>query len=129
MSLLSKLFKPKVVMKEHIFTISKGFKGYKKFPMVVYGDDLSMNNNELLKGADFRGHTIIFRPSTANNAPFFQVFIDNIKVGAIFDKEQIQALNSGRVVSVFALPEEEKVAGQGKIVTRNKIRLFVKYEV
>ena len=128
MSLLSKLLKPKLKMREHTFTLAKGFKGYKKFPMVVYGDDLSMNNNELLKGADFRGHTIVFTPATADK-PYFQVFIDNIKVGAIFDGEQIHALNSGNVVSVFALSEDENVIGQGKVVTRNRIRLFVKYEV
>lgn len=108
------------------YVLAKGFRGFKRFPITIHGNQLAENNNELLKDADLRGHTLAFMPGSSPNykEPFFIVLVDNLQIGSIFDTEQIQAISSGKIVEVFARPEEENVMN----TIRHRIRVFVKYK-
>ena len=132
MSFLEKLFpKQQPVKPSQIeFILAKHFRGFKRFPMVVHGHKEAEENNERLKDMDFPDHTIAFRPgsSPTYKDPFYLVFIDNLNVGAIFDKEHIKSIKDGKITAVYAKSEEENVASGKNIVKRHRIRLFVKYK-
>ena len=117
-------------LKEYSFTLTKGFRGFKRFPIVIHGHKESEKNNKALKDTDLREHTLTFTPGSGESYkdPFYQVFIDNLHIGAIFDAEQVKAINSGRIEAVYAKNEEEAVISKKSISSRNIIRLFVKYK-
>lgn len=104
------------------YTLSEHFRGYKAFPMVVYGNDLSEKNNELLKNVSLPGHTITFNYLSDR----VQVLIDNKQVGAIFNQNQIESLS--RVSAVYARSDVETVVHSKGTLKRNRLHLFVKYE-
>ena len=106
------------------FVLAKHFKGFKKFPMVVYGNSEREQNNESLKNVSLPGRSIVF----VKNRQGVDVFIDNLFVGAIFDHGQIKALEQGTIESVFAKVEDETVIGKRKTETRHRVFLFVKYK-
>lgn len=116
-------------LKEYTFTLSKGFRGYKRFPISIHGHKESEKNNKVLKDTDLREHKLTFKPaSSSTTASFYQVFIDGLQVGSIFDKDQINSINYGRIEAVFARSEKEAVMGPKKIIERPVMRLFVKYK-
>ena len=104
------------------FTLTEHYRGFKAFPMVVHGNDLSERNNELFKDVSLPGHTITF-----NRLPnHVQILIDDKQVGAIFDSNQINSLN--RVSAVYARSDIETVVHSKGTLKRNRLHLFVKYE-
>lgn len=120
--------KPK--LKEYTFTLSKGFRGYKRFPISIHGHKESEKNNKALKDTDLREHKLTFKPGASDTykEPFYQVFIDGLQVGSIFDKDQINSINYGRIEAVFARSETEAVTGNKRIINRPVMRVFVKYK-
>ena len=112
-------------VKEYSFTLSHGFRGYKKFPMTVHGNPVTERNNEQLKDAALPGRTITFRQGTEEQ--FLFVFLDGEQIGVIFDDSQIAAITSGKVKEVYAKVEPQPVAEKGKIIDRHRVYLFVKY--
>ena len=132
MSFLEKLFsKQQPVKPSQIkFILAKHFRGFKRFPMVVHGYKEAEENNERLKDMDFPEHIITFRSgsSATYKEPFYQVFIDNLNVGAIFDREHVKSIKDGNITAVYAKSEEEDVASGKRVVKRHRIRLFVKYK-
>lgn len=112
----------------HRFTyvLQKHFRGYKRFYMVVYGDKESERNNEKFSG-DLSGKEITFVESY-NPKHYYAVYLDNKKIGAIFDQNEVEQLTTLMITAVYAKVEEETVIDkiQGAI-TRKRIRLFVKY--
>lgn len=104
------------------FTLAEHYRGFKAFPMVVHGNDLSERNNELLKDVSLPGHTITF----ALLPDHVQVLIDNMQVGAIFDTNQIKALS--KITAVYARSDVETVIHSKGTLKRNRLHLFVKYE-
>ena len=117
-------------LKEYTFTLSKGFRGYKRFPISIHGHKESEKNNKALKDTDLRSHTLTFKPGASDTykEPFYQVFIDGLQVGAIFDADQVKAINSGRIEEVFARSETQAVIGNKNIINRPVMRVFVKYK-
>jgi len=117
-------------LKEYSFTLTKGFRGFKRFPIVIHGHKESEKNNKALKDTDLCEHTLVFKPGSSETykEPFYQVIIDNLQVGAIFDFDQVKAINYGRIEAVYAKNEEEAVISKKSISNRNIIRLFVKYK-
>jgi len=105
------------------------FRGFKSYPMVVHGDKESERNNERMKDADMAGKRITFKEGKSDTykEQFLVVFINGKKVGAIFDKAQIREMKSGKIESVYAKLEPETVVYKGGSVTRNRVRLLVKY--
>ena len=123
------LFKSKTHSAELSYTLSDHFKGYKRFPMVVYGHKESESNNQKYELSKLPGRTISFVLSKSkDNALYYSVLIDGDKVGAIFDDEQIKSLQEDKIVSVFAKNETETIVEKERITSRNRIRLFVKYK-
>lgn len=120
----------KAELKAFSFTLAKGFRGFKRFSITIHGNKEAEKNNELLKDADLRGHTLTFKPGSSSTykEPFYQVFADNLQIGAIFDAEQINSINSGKIEEVFARSEAESTMINNKVVERHLIRLFVKYK-
>lgn len=114
---------------DYEFVQADGFLGFKSYPIVVYGDKESERNNERLKDIDMKGKRIIFKEGKSDTykGQFLVVFINGKKVGAIFDKAQIREMKSGKIESVYAKLEPETVVYKGGAVTRNRVRLFVKY--
>lgn len=120
----------KTELKAFSFTLAKGFRGFKRFPITIYGNKESEKNNELLKAADLRGHILTFMPGSSSTykEPFYQIFADNLQIGSIFDADQINSINSGKIEEVFARSEPESTMINNKVVERPYMRLFVKYK-
>ena len=114
---------------EFSFVLAGGFRGYKKYPIVVYGDAEAEKNNADLGDAVLKGKQIIFRSTKTNGAKAsLQVFIEGKKVGSVFDEAKVSEMLDGKIEAVYAMMEDENVAGGGKIVTRHRVRIFVKYK-
>ena len=114
--------------KEYSFTLSNGFRGYKKFPIVIHGNQEAEQNNERLKDADLRGKPILFREETApSGQKYLSVYISGLRAGAVFDNSQIQQITQGQIEAVFAKMEAETVIDKGGPLTRQRVRLFAKY--
>ena len=131
MSFLEKIFSKQPAKPQQIeFILAKHFRGFKRFPMVVHGHKEAEENNERLKDMDFPGHTIMFCPgsSPTYKDPFYLVFIDNLNVGAIFDKEHVKSIKDRNITDVYAKSEEETTISKGRTDIRHRIRLFVKYK-
>lgn len=107
---------------------SKSFRGFKAYPIVVYGDAESEKNNELLSSVDMAGKHILFKLVKTQNhpEPFLLVYIEDVKIGAVFDQNEIYAMSNSHIESVFCKFEAEKVIGNREIITRHRARLFVK---
>jgi len=120
---------PSKKSQEYVFTQAGGFRGFKSYPIVVYGDKESERNNELLKDIDMTSKQITFKvgKSPSYEKPFLLVFIDNKKIGAIFDGKQVRAMTSGSIESVYVKFEPENIVGKDGVITRHRARLFVKY--
>ena len=112
---------------EFPFVLSGGFRGYKRFPIVVYGDAESEKNNAELAGIALKGKQVVFRSAMNGSRPFLIVLIDGKKVGAVFDDAKVAEVLSGKVDAVYAMTEDETVAGAGGVETRTRVRVFVKY--
>lgn len=110
------------------FALSSGFRGYKKFPLVVHGDKEAEKNNENFNDTDLRGKIISFVLSEHEfRKQSLSVFVDNVKIGAVYESYQISDIVNGRVVSVYAKVDEENVADSDGLHVRHRVHLFVKY--
>ena len=108
------------------FVQANNFKGFKKLHVVVYGDEESEANNELLKDIDMKGKTISFKEERNGNEPFWTVYIEDKKVGAIFDKDQVDNIKSDNIESVYIKFESQNVTDGKNIITRPRLRMFIK---
>lgn len=110
------------------FILTRSFRGYKQLPVVVYGDKESEKNNERLYNEELPGRTITFSPTQyANGQTMVFVAIDGLKVGTIFDADNIKRIDN--ITEVCAHKVIEHVKGGGKIATeRHRVRLFAKEE-
>lgn len=112
------------------YVLSNGFRGYKYFNVASYGDKESEHNHILLKDYVFPGKTITFSPGPASrdySDPYYLVFIDNYKIGAIFDMQQIKDLANDYIDFVYAKHDEEICGTPKNLFKQHCIKLFVKY--
>lgn len=109
------------------FTLSKGFKGFNKFHMTVYGNnEVEKNNTKFIDSLS--GKTITFVSDHNNEKRFYKVYIDNLQVGSIFEDIQINALDNEYIEKVYAKVEEKTgLNKEGKPIKEKRIYLFVKY--
>ena len=107
--------------KEYTYTTAKHFKGFHKFPMVVYGDKEAMSNQEKFRGRDVTGLPIVFRDYGDGAA----VILDGLKIGTLY-REQLQALRSGAITDVYVKFEEETIIGKNETEQRFRAHLIVK---
>ena len=108
--------------KKYIIPYSKGFKGFKRFPFVVHGDEISEQNNKKILNNDISNSDIEFICFNCKTSKFdgrlTQIFIDGLQIGAIFENEQINLIENGQI---------EKIHFE-KDLTRERLILFVKYK-
>ena len=114
---------------ELTYTLSDHFRGYKAFPMVVQGHEVSEKNNAALKGAKLSGRKITFKLcKSKDNLYYFDVLLDGAKIGAIFDKGHMRELQTNQITAVYAKNDTETIVAKEGIFDRNRIHLFVKYK-
>lgn len=127
----SKQAKKQIELHHYDFVLAKGFRGFKTYPMVVYGDKTSEDNNRYFFDAAFPGMKISFVEAISNweVAPriYFHVMLENKKIGAVFDEDQVAAMRAGTIEAVYAKPYKQVVVGPGSYEERPRIHLYVKY--
>lgn len=117
------------IKKVYKLEYSKGFRGFKKFAMNVHGDKECEQNNERDYKKDFSGSTfefVCFNYDGLNRAAV--LYIDGIKMGWIYDEDQIKDIESGRIVKIHIEPKEMTIIGDGTTELRKRIGVLVKYE-
>lgn len=106
--------------KRYNISYSTHFKGFKTFPVVVHGNEETEKNNKLLLNNDFSNSVFEFVCYDENtqkyNGRVCNVFIDNLKVGSVFDEEQIKQIETGQIVKIHV---EKK--------NNERLTYFVKY--
>lgn len=115
--------------KSYQIPYSKGFRGFKRFPIVIHGDKESEDNNEKLFGADFSTAAYIFKcfDDSSNNRTAC-LYIDNHKMGAIFDPDQVHAIENGMIEKIHIEPKEENIVGSNGTETRHRVSVLVQYK-
>lgn len=117
------------VVSDVSFVRSEGFRGFKRFPMVIHGDKQSEENNEKLKDVDLSGAEIRFIPcKTSSGGLFYQVNILDHKIGSIFNDDQVAALKNGSISEMYIKSEMESVVESNGLHDRPRFRLFAKYK-
>lgn len=106
--------------KRYIIPYSTHFKGFKIFPVIVYGNNETEKNNELLCNKEILNPTfefICFNEETNHfKGRMCLIYIDGLKAGAIFDNEQIKQIENGHILKVHVEKKNDY-----------RLRFFVKY--
>lgn len=115
-------------MKEYQVPYSKGFRGFKTFPLVVYGKEEIMANNEKYYNKDFSNSTFVFKCYNCENGErAASLYIDGVIMGTAFRPDQLFAVENDLIEKIHIEPEEEVVLGDKRTETRHRIRALVKY--
>lgn len=123
---LAKPKKPKADpgLKEYSFILKDHFKGYTRFPMVIYSNKYKtalINNCKL--SDPLPGKEIIFTEcKSEDNQIFVRVFIDNLLIGWIFEELQIKQLR--KIEAVYAMIEIKPHLEE----YNKRVNLFVKFK-
>lgn len=104
------------------------FRGFKRFPVVVYGDVESEKNNELIYDKVFSTFEYRFICFTEKNGRMALLYADKYKIGAIFDSDQIHAIEHNQIEKIHIEPKEETIVGSKKIEKRRRLSVLVKYK-
>lgn len=108
-------------IKEYSYITAKHFRGFHKFPMVVFGDEEAMKNQKKFKGRDVTGLPIVFRDYGEGAA----VILDGLKIGTLYNSS-LETLRSGSVTDVYVKFEEDTIIGNNKVEKRFRAHLIVK---
>lgn len=115
-------------MKEYQFPYSKGFRGFKRFNLIVHGNEESEKNNEKYYKNDFSNSTFMFKCFNYDAGQrVAQLFIDGHQIGAVFDDNMIYAIENGLIEKVHVEPREDFILGDKCTEVRHRITLLVKY--
>lgn len=112
------------------YVLSSNHQGYDYFNMVVHGDRESEKNNEAIKNLNLQGMKIVFKPgkSKTYSKPFLLVYLNNKKIGAIFDDKCVRKMISGKVKSLYGeIIEEEVIGSNNKSTIRHRVRLYADF--
>lgn len=116
---------PKSKESSQSYILAKHFKGFRALPVVIQGNQESEQNNEKMANIDLSGKTITFVPAVYDgNHKMYHVLVDNLKMGAIFDDDNMKRVK--RIESVYAKMENETTVGKHGPEQRAKIRVFIK---
>ena len=107
--------------KKYTIKVSSHFKGFKRFPVVIHGNETSEQNNDFFLKTSLDNTTlfefVVFNEKTISfEGRMSLVFINNRQVGAVFDPEQIQAIENNMI-------EKIHIETSG-----DKLKFFVKYK-
>lgn len=114
--------------KQYELPYSRNFRGFKRFLLTVHGDSESEKNNEILYNSDFSDSIFIFK--CFNNEYGNRIaclYIDDYKMGTVYDSDQIYAIEHGLIEKIHIEPKEEVVLGKKRTETRHRISVLVKY--
>ena len=107
---------------------SKGFRGFKRFAMSVHNDKEAETNNEKLYNNDFSGSRFQFVCFTDQyNSRVAALYINGVKMGNVYDQNQVYAIEHGLIEKIHVEPKEEVVLGNKCTETRHRISVLVKY--
>ena len=115
--------------KRYPIPYSKGFKGFKKFRVVVFGNEESEKNMNYFYNKDLSNSVFEFVSKQENDYKLMCLYIDNLKVGTIFDDDQIYAIENGLIEKIHAEPKEEIVLGHNCTEERHRLSILVKYKL
>lgn len=114
-------------MKIYEIPYAEHFRGFKRFPVVVHGDVESEKNNELIYDKDFSTFEYRFICFTGKNGRMAFLYADKCKIGAIFDDDQIYAIEHNKIEKIHLEPREEIVLGNKRTEKRHRVSVIVKY--
>ena len=112
--------------KQFEFVITKGFRGYKKLYLTVYGNEESEKNNEHFTGCELSHKTAVFEYYRNESSGFILVYIDGLKIGALFDESQIMNFLNNKIEAIHAHMKEETIATSRGAIVRHRVELFAK---
>ena len=118
--------------KSYVIPYSKPFRGFKKFPLVISGNRGDEENNEKVYGKDFSNSVCKF--TCFNYEPQSRMavlYIDDLRMGAVFDPDQVNAIESGLIEKIhFEYNENVFVYldDSGNKQTLHRLRVLVKYK-
>lgn len=106
--------------KRYIIKVSSHFRGFQRFPVVIHGNETSEQNNDFFLNTSLDNTTlfefvVFYERTIAFEGRMALVFINNKQVGAVFDTEQIQAIENDLIEKIHIVTSEDK------------IKFFVKY--
>ena len=114
--------------KEYESPYSKNFRGFKRVHVVVHGYEESEKNNENLYDKDLSSMTIKFICFDGQHGRMAFLYADNYKLGAVFDDDQIYAIEHKKIEKIHFEPKEEEIVGKLITKTRHRISVLVKYK-
>ena len=115
--------------KRYPIPYSKGYRGFKSFQVSVYGYEESEKNMRYFYDKDLSNSVFEFVSTTDNDYKLMCLYIDNLKVGAIFDPNQVYAIENGLIEKIHAEPKKEIVLGNKCTEERHRLSIFVKYKL
>lgn len=118
-----------IINKKYKIPYSKGFKGFKKFQVVVHGDKESENNMNYFYDKDLSNATFEFAEIIENDCSKIILFINDLKVGMIWDDDQISAIKNDLIEKIHAEPKEEIIGGPNGTEIRHRLSILVKYKL
>lgn len=107
---------------------SKGFKGFKKFQVVVHGDKESEKNMNYFYDKDLSNATFEFADIFENGCSKIFLYINGLKVGMIWNDDQINAIKNELIEKIHAEPKEEIIGGPNGNEVRHRLSILVKYK-
>lgn len=114
--------------KRYLIPYSKGFRGFKKFSVSVHGYEESEKNMNYFYDKDLSNSVFEFVSFKGKDSKLMCLFIDDLKVGAVFNDAQIYAIENGLIEKIHAEPKEEIIGGTKETEIRHRLSIFVKYK-
>lgn len=116
--LFKKKEKSSIDEKRYVIPYSKNYRKFKHFIVSVHGNNLAEKNNSILLNKDLSNSQFEFVCFNYDNGRMAQLLIDGMIVGAVFENEQIQAIENGLIEQIHSEIKQE----QGRLT------FFVKYK-
>lgn len=114
--------------KTYEFPFSQSFRGFKRFPIIVYGDKESEENNEKLYKNDFASSIFKFVCSNFETQRKAVLFIDDNKIGTVFDETQVSSIENGLIEKIHVEPKEQEVVDSDGTQIVHRLTVLVKYK-
>lgn len=94
---------------------SEHFRGFKRFQVVIHGNDEAEKNNKTIYQKDFTNSLFEFAYNNSND--FVCIYIDGLLVGTIFDENIINLIKDRKIEAIHAEPKPGE----------ERLTFFIKY--
>ena len=106
---------------------SKGFRGFKKFPIVMHGIKDAEANQRILHDKDISNSTFEFVCMDGDfGVRFARFYIDGMLAGAVYDAELVHEIENVWIEQIHAEPDAENIISSTGTETRLFLRILVK---